>query len=351
MLEKLSQLEQHLSTHEQRSQQMARSVDRFSGTLERLGAVQHQQDETLRALGEQSQQNGHMHAELSGSLAELPGALGQLADTLHAVLDRVIQNQETVASRLLEGQQSFAQQWAEQQDQVLARLDHDRGGQANLLTRLAQSQEKLISQLESTELRSEQSLARLTSMHESLLHRMQTDASGQQELHNRIAMSQESVLHTLEAHRSSQDSFQKRLLTSNEALLARLESSQTSYEHAQQKALLTQETLLEKIESSQATLAQQFAEMRQAQLDTNSIVTKFNQAIEELTATSRASTETFKRIGITEMEQRHTLSKQISKLGRRFTIAVTVTGGLLLGGLAMIIGLMVMALDRPHMLP
>lgn len=350
VLQKLADLEQHLTSHEQRNQHMARSVDRFSGTLERLALVQQQQDDSLRALSTVSEHNGDAHAELTGSLSELPGALGQLADTLHAVLDRVIQSQETLASRLLEGQQTFAQQWAAQQEQVLARLDGERGSQSTLLSRLVQNQDQLLARLEGTELRSEQALARLSSMHENLLHKMQTEQSGQQDLHNRMTLAQESLLHTLEAHRSSQESLQKRLLAGHEALLQRLESGQSASEQIQHKALANQEALLQRIDGSQAGLAQQFSEFRQAQLDSNTIVTKFNQAVEELTATSRAGAETFKRIGITEMEQRHTLSRQVGKMGRRFTVFVTVTGGLLLGALSLIIGLMIMALDRPQIL-
>ena len=125
----------------------------------------------------------------------------------------------------------------------------------------------------------------------------------------------------------------ERLESGQNALVSRLDATQSG--------------ALQRYEAAQVTLGEQVDVLRDSQTALAQTLDRFGSAIEELTAASRANAETFKRIGLSEMEQRHMMTRLVGKLARRVTILVGVLGGLTLAALAMMIFLMMMSLDRP----
>lgn len=197
----MEKVEQYFENNEARAEHMAKSVERFTDSLDRLAESQTKQGDSIRAIAEVAERNGELTAQAGEALAEMPASLQQLSETLHAVIERVTTNQEA------------------------------------LLDRLANNQQALVDQVE---------------------------------------------------------------------IVKRTHGS--------------------------------FAEA----LD------KFSQAVDQLGDASRANADTFKRIGVTEMEQRHNLTQMVSKHMRRFTVLVGIFGGLGLAGVVGIISLMLMLLDRPR---
>ena len=200
VLHMMEKVEQYFENNEARAEHMAKSVERFTDSLDRLAESQTKQGDSIRAIAEVAERNGNLTAQAGEALAEMPASLQQLSETLNAVIERVTSNQEA------------------------------------LLDRLTNNQQSLVDQVE---------------------------------------------------------------------IVKRTHGS--------------------------------FAEA----LD------KFSQAVDELGSASRANADTFKRIGVTEMEQRHNLTQMVSKHMRRFTVLVGVFGGLGLAALVGIISLMLMLLDRP----
>lgn len=112
-----------------------------------------------------------------------------------------------------------------------------------------------------------------------------------------------------------------------------------------------QDRLVEKVSDNQVTLLKQVDAVRETHSSFSTALNQFGSAVDELAASSRSNAETFKRIGITEMEQRSGLTKIVTKHTRRFTVLVSVMGTIALGALATIISLMIMLMQRPGLVP
>lgn len=143
----------------------------------------------------------------------------------------------------------------------------------------------------------------------------------------------ETLRAVMERVGADQKQIVERLESGQLALVSRLDAAQNG--------------ALQRYESAQVTLGEQVDVLRDSQTALVQTLDRFGTAIEELTTASRANAETFKRIGLSEMEQRHMMTRLVGKLARRVTILVGVLGGLMLAGLAMMIFLMMMSLDRP----
>ena len=128
---------------------------------------------------------------------------------------------------------------------------------------------------------------------------------------------------------------------------ASLDQLGSSLRSIMERLVDSQESMMSHFEGNQSLLVEQAQAIKESQAAFSAALDRFGGAIDELAATNRANAETFKRVGVSEMEQRHALTKLVSKLARRVTILLGVLGALTIGALAMIIILMMMGLDRP----
>lgn len=220
---------------------------------------------------------------LQQTLAEVPISLNQLSDTLRTVLDRVIEQHEAITRRMLESQETLISRLVQAQEAILARLDGGRADQEKLLTQWTRSQGQLLAQL----------------------------------------------------------------ATQHEGLLARLESQESARAESITKLIGNQEALLRKLEASQGNAQDQLELIRQTQYEVSDGLKRLNGALEELSQSGRSTAESIKRIGLSEMEQRNSLSRLITRQARKMTWVGASIGTILVAATLAIIGLMIMHLDRP----
>ncbi|MFO0838061.1 MAG: hypothetical protein U1D55_05995 [Phycisphaerae bacterium] len=81
----ISSIQQHFDRHDQRSAQLAASVDRVAGILEQLADTQRRQGECLSAIATSANATSKNTAALSACLLELPAAVGSQADAVRSV--------------------------------------------------------------------------------------------------------------------------------------------------------------------------------------------------------------------------------------------------------------------------
>ncbi len=88
-------IQKHFDRHDERSAQLAASVERMAGILEQLADAQRRQGESLAGIAASADATTRHTAALSASLLELPAAVGSQADAVRGVAKRLESSNET----------------------------------------------------------------------------------------------------------------------------------------------------------------------------------------------------------------------------------------------------------------
>lgn len=94
VLELMDDMHQHFEKHDHRAEQLANSVDRVAGILERLAQTQHQQGECIRTIADNVESASRHAVDISKSLHQVPESLRTQADTVRTLVQQMEVTQE-----------------------------------------------------------------------------------------------------------------------------------------------------------------------------------------------------------------------------------------------------------------